>query len=66
MANEKVREKIVEYINNKVNCVQLEIENIHDACFTTLAYLQALADVELITMNEYNFYYGTLAERLYD
>lgn len=63
---EGVREKIDEYINNKVNCVRLELEDIHDAHFTTLSYLQALADVELITMDEYNFYLGTLTDRLYN
>ena len=66
MTSEKVRKKIDEYINNKVNCVRLEIEDVHDACFTTLAYLQALADVGFITMDEYNFYYGTLTDRLYN
>lgn len=65
MTSEKIRKKIDEYINNKVNCVRLEIETVHDACFTTLAYLQALVDAELITMSEYNFYYGALTDRLY-
>jgi len=65
MVNERVKEKIDEYISNKVNCVQLELETVHDANFTTLAYLQALVDAELITMSEYNFYYGTLTDRLF-
>lgn len=62
---EKIREKIEEYINNKVQCVRLELESRYVAYGTTLAYLQALADAELITMDEYNFYLGTLTDRLY-
>ena len=62
---EGIREKIEEYINNKVQCVRLELESKHLAYGTTIAYLQALADVELITMDEYNFYLGTLTDRLY-
>jgi hypothetical protein len=63
---EGIREKIEEYINSKIYCVRLELETIHDAYYTTLAYLQALADADLITMNEYNFYLGTLTDRLYE
>jgi hypothetical protein len=63
---ECVREKIEEYINNKIQCVRLELESRHVAHFTTIAYLQALVDVELITMDEYNFYRGKLLDRLYE
>jgi hypothetical protein len=63
---EKIREKIEEYINNKVLCVRLELESRYVAYGTTLAYLQALADVKLITTDEYNFYLSTLTDRLYD
>jgi hypothetical protein len=59
-----VKEKIREYLNNKVQCVELELETVHDAHFTMLAYLQALADVELITMKEFNKYYGIFIERI--
>jgi hypothetical protein len=59
-----IKEKINEYLNNKVQCVKLELETVHDAHFTTLAYLQALADAELITMKEFNSYCGELMEKL--
>lgn len=59
-----VKEKINEYLNNKIQCVKLELETAHDAHFTMLAYLQALADAELITMKEFNFYCGELIDKL--